>query len=384
MLHTKPADLVIERKGDEDDAAGIVTKAIGELTATVDARLKEVESKSDTSAIVARLEKLETKANRPGASGGVENKGGENTAETKAFGTYLRQGAVNPDEIKALNKATDTAGGYLVPDTFVAELLKNVVQFSPVRQYARVMSISSADVTMPKRTGTMTAAWVSETGNRSSTQQTYGQVTLTPHEAACYVDVSNQLLEDSAIDIANEISLDGAEEFGRLEGAAFVNGDGTGKPKGILAETLEEIVTAGAAAITADELINAFYDLPAFYRANATWGMNSGTLSAVRKLKTASGDYLWQPSLQAGQPELLLGRPVAELPDMEDIGAGNTPIVFGDFNQGYRIVDRVQLALLRDPFKLAENGQTRFHLRRRVGGGVVKAEALRKITNAAS
>lgn len=382
MLETRSA-LPLETRNTADPLAA-ATAAVEELRSAAEtartAHAAEVRTLTD------RLAAVETRLSRP--TGGSEQQA-ETPVEQRAFGNYLRYGSNAPvEELRALTVATDSAGGFLVPETFVAELLKGIVNFSPVRQYARVMQIGGSDVTMPKRTGTMTAAWVSETGDRSGSQPTYDQVKLTPFEAACYVDISNQLLEDAAFDLAGEVAFDGAEEFGRLEGAAFVSGDGNGKPKGILADTgIATIVTGAAATLgtaPADKLIDAFYSLPAAYRANATWGMNSTTLGTVRKLKDSQGNFLWQPGIQAGQPDTLLGRPVAELPDMPDVAAGATPIVLGDFNQGYRIVDRVSLALLRDPYKLAEKGQTRFHLRRRVGGGVVKADAFKLIKVAAS
>jgi HK97 family phage major capsid protein len=368
-----------------DDPLAAATQAVNELRTAAEER--NTAHQAEVRSLNDRLAAMETRLNRPGTGGSQQN---EPAPEQRAFLNYLRRGehGLAADEIRAMTVATDTAGGFLVPENFVAELLKGIVQFSPVRQYARVMQIGGAEVTMPKRTAGMTASWVTETGDRSATQPTYGEVKLTPFEAACYVDISNQLLEDSAINLASEVAIDGAEEFGRLEGAAFVSGDGNGKPKGILTDTgIASIVTGNASTLgtaPADKMIDAFYSLPAAYRANATWGMNSMTLAAVRKLKDSQGNFLWQPGLTAGQPETILGRPVAELPDMPDIAAGATPIVLGDFNQGYRVVDRVALALLRDPYSLATKGQTRFHLRRRVGGGVVKADAFKLIKVAAS
>lgn len=369
----------------EDDPMAEATRLVTEMQNAAEQR--HAAHQTEVRGLTDRIAQLETRLNRPGNQQEQRN---EPAPEQRAFTNYLRRGehGLSADEIRAMTVSTDSAGGFLVPENFVAELLKGIVQFSPVRQYARVMQIGGADVTMPKRTGTMTAAWVSETGDRSATQPTYGEVKLTPFEAACYVDISNQLLEDAAFDLASEVAFDGAEEFGRLEGAAFVAGDGVGKPKGILAETsIATVVTGNASTLgtaPADKLIDAFYALPAAYRASATWGMNALTLAAVRKLKDSQGNFLWQPGLVNGQPDTILGRPVAELPDMPDIGANALPIVLGDFNQGYRIVDRVSLALLRDPYSLATKGQTRFHLRRRVGGGVVKPDAFKLIKVAAA
>jgi HK97 family phage major capsid protein len=370
----------LEIREDNTDPLAVATAAVEEMRSAAEQR--HTAHQTEVRGLTDRIAQLETRLNRPGNQQEQRN---EPTVEQRAFNNFLRFGSTNltADEQRALTVSTDTAGGFLVPDNFVAELLRGIVNFSPVRQYARVMSIAGANVRMPKRTGTMTAAWVSETGDRTATQPTYGEVELTPHEAACYVDVSNQLLEDNAFNLESELAFDGAEEFGRLEGVAFVSGDGVGKPKGILADTsIATVITGNASTLgtaPADKMIDAFYALPAAYRANATWGMNALTLAAIRKLKDSQGNFLWQPGLTNGQPDTILGRPVAELPDMPDIGAAAMPIVLGDFNQGYRIADRVQLAVLRDPYSLAHKGQTRFHMRRRVGGGVVKPDAFKLI-----
>ena len=126
-------------------------------------------------------------------------------------------------------------------------------------------------------------------------------------------------------------------------------------------------------------LIDLFHSLPSAYRNVGVWLMNSKTIGAVRKLTTTPGVPLWIDSLAAGNPPTILGRPVIDCPDMPDVAANQFPIVFGDVASAYRIYDRVNLTLLRDPYTQATNGLVRFHARRRVGGDVVKAEAIRKL-----
>jgi HK97 family phage major capsid protein len=126
------------------------------------------------------------------------------------------------------------------------------------------------------------------------------------------------------------------------------------------------------------------YAIPALYRNRGTWVMNGSTLATIRKLKDGQNNYLWQPSYQAGQPETILGRPVVEAVDMPDVGSGTYPIIFGDFATGYRVVDRIGLSVLVNPYLLATTGITRFHATRRVGGGVIQAAALRKLKMATS
>lgn len=163
----------LETKSDNDNVES-VRAAIAALTGEVEKKSASFEELSE------RLAKLEAKAQRPAGAAANDN---EPNAEKKAFDDFLRKG-IMPAEQKALSVGTDTAGGFTVPEQFVNELLRNVTLFSPIRTYARVMQITSAEAKLPKRTGTLTAAWVSETGARSPSQPVYGQVTLTPYEAA--------------------------------------------------------------------------------------------------------------------------------------------------------------------------------------------------------
>lgn len=370
QLSTQPTDAAPEAETKDIDLS-----VFEEKQAAFDDRLSGLEGSVET--ITKTSQRIEQKLNRPGLSLETEKPG---EIEAKAFTHYLKSGL----ETKDLDKAT-SGGGFLAPTQFGNEIIKNLIQFSPVRQYARITNIGGSEYKTPKRTGTMTAAWVAEKAARSETQPTYDDVTLTPYEIACYVDVSNQLLEDNQYNLVNELSLDFAEEFGRLEGSAFINGDGSGKPSGILTDTdIPQVAGGHASQLQADALIDLFHALPSFYAANGAWGMNRTTIGAVRKLKDSNGRYLWTDPVSEGNPPSILGRPVVEMVDMPDVAANSLAVMFGDLNQGYRIVDRVSLSVMRDPYSIATTGQTRFHARRRVGGSVVKPEALRILKIATS
>ena len=243
---------------------------------------------------------------------------------------------------------------------------------------------------VPRRTGRPTAAWVGETETRSATESAYGQVEIPIDEIACYIDVSNKLLEDAAVDVAAEVAFDLAEEFGRAEGEAFISGNGVKKPLGLLNDTGLSYTASGSASVISDTdggangLIDLFYALAPFYRQRGVFMANGKTIAALRKLKDGQKQYLWQPSIAVGQPETFLGRPIVEAVDLPDIGAGTFPLLFGDFASAFRIYDRTTLSLLRDPYSQATSGLTRFHARRRVGARVVRAEAVRKLEIATS
>ncbi|SEB43495.1 phage major capsid protein, HK97 family [Nitratireductor aquibiodomus] len=379
-LETRSA-LPLEIRNDPsetNDPLAAATAAVEELrSASAEFRTRQEE---ELRAANDRIAALETRLNRPG-TGQQENRE-EPALERRAFSNFARYGVerMQADEVRALTVSTDTAGGYLAPEQFVQELDRNLVLFSPVRSVARVTPASAGEIILPKRTGTMTASWGGETDPATGTQPAYGQQKVNVYELKCYVDVSNTLLEDAAFNLEAELAFDFAEEFGRAEGAAFINGDGTGKPNGLLNTAGIDTLDTTGADLRADDLIDVFHDLPGAYAARAVWGMNRSVIGEVRKLKNSAGDYLWQDALTAGNPPTILGRPVVELPDMPDYPATDAealPIVFGDFKSAFRIFDRVNLSVLRDPYSQQVNGLVRFHARRRVGGGVTKTEALR-------
>jgi HK97 family phage major capsid protein len=350
--------LEFKEAGDGDDEAVAAIEALGkDLKSKLDGQSTEFKCAID------RIDQEIARLKRPG----TEKKSGEPTLETKAFETFVRKGreALTPEEVKSLNVSDDTAGGYLAPDQFVVELLRNVRLFSPVRQVARVMKTGSSAVLLPKRTGGMTSQWVGEKQARPETTVTFGEARYPVNEIACWVDVSNAILEDSEFDIVQLLAFEFAEEFGATEGTAFVNGYTPG---------------TDAAQLKADGLIDLFHAVKTPYRVDAVWGMNSTTLGAVRKLKDINGQYLLASAgINNAPADTILGKPVVEMTDLADIAANAFPIVFGSFSQGYRIFDRIALSVLRDPYSQATNGMTRFHGRRRVAGGVGKAEAIRKL-----
>lgn len=371
-------------EGDEADPVESVTKALGDLTKTVDDRLKAVEAKGDVAPLAARLDKLEAKMNRP--TGGGDQKA-EPTAERKAFGTYLRLGNAAPaEELKALSVSSDAQGGYLAPAELSTEFLRDLVEFSPIRAIASVRSTGSPSVAYPRRTGITNATWRGEMQPQTGSEPSFGQTEVVMKELATFVDISNQLLADSAGQADSEVRLALAEDFGQKEGAAFLKGDGVLAPEGLLtaagvASTQTSLAADwGVAGLLPLKLQDVKYSLPAAYRNRAVWLMNGTTLAAIQKIRDADGRGLWQPSLAAGQPETLLGRPVIEVPDMDDPGEFGTAIVFGDISTAYRIVDRVGLSILVNPYLRATEGITRIHATRRVGARVVQPAALRKIT----
>ncbi|MGQ0571593.1 MAG: phage major capsid protein [Armatimonadota bacterium] len=334
-----------------------------------------------------RLGEVETKLNRPDFRGQGDDK---KPSEAKtAFLKWARTGELTPEERKmllptnvegkVLTIGDATQAGYLAPVEYVREILKGVVEFSPLRSVARVRTTTAKAIQIPKRTGTFAASWVAETGTRAETTGLkYGLEEIAAHELYGLVDVSFAMLEDSAFDLEAELRVEFAEQFGVAEGTAFISGNAVGKPEGITTNTAVGTVNSGSAsAITADGLIKLFYGLKDAYAQAAVWVMRRATIQEVRLLKDTTNRYLWAPGLDGSQASEVLGKQIIEAVDMPAIAAGNKPISFGDFRRGYTIVDRLEIAVVRDPYTQAASGNIRFHARKRVGGQVTIAEAIK-------
>lgn len=368
----------------------------GESTALVDEKLAKMEAKMDsyedinqklTTAelnadnIKSQIEKLETIVTRPNS--GFESK--QVDEYMGAFDTYCRKGleGLDPVEKKALTVSNDSTGGYLAPPEYVRELIKDVTEISPIRSIARIRSTASRSIQVPKRTGTFAAQWVAESGTRSETTgYNVGLEELPAHEQYALVDISEQDLEDSVFDLEAEMQSEFAEQFAKAEGAAFVSGNAVGKPEGFMTNSSVSSIDSGSnTAITADNLITLVHNIKSDYGRNGTFVFNRSTLAAVRKLKDTAGQYVFQAgmSLQGGVTNTILGQPYVEATDMASIAQNAFPVAYGDFRRAYMIVDRVSLAVLRDPFTQATTGNVRYIARRRVGGQVILPEAITKL-----
>ena len=382
------APFEIKSDPDNENEAETVTKALGAFRAAVDDRLAALETKAALDAKTAdnkladRLKALEIRLNRPGT--GVELKSGNDNGEfeRKAFVNYMRSGVerMPADEAKALTVATGATAGYLAPVQFGAELIKLLVQYSPIRAYAKTVQISAPEIIYPRRTALLAAQWVAEIDPRAASAPAFEQLTLTPYELAVYVDVSNQLLEDNIYDLEGEVTQEFAQTFGVVEGAAFVDGNGVGKPTGLMVSTqIASMPSLVAAKIGLDDIVAMYHALPSIHAQNAVWVMNRTTLGTLRSIKDTIGRPLLIDPVTSGAATTLLGRPIVEALDFANIATGASPILFGDL-QGYRIVDRVGLTTLRDPFTLAAVGQTRLHARKRTGGDVTHPDRFIKLT----
>ncbi|SHJ10401.1 phage major capsid protein [Propionispora hippei] len=283
------------------------------------------------------------------------------------------------DVQNALQVGTDSEGGYLVPDEFERTLVEALEEENIFRQMATIITTSSGDRKIPVVATKGTASWVDEEGVIPEADDAFGQVSIGAYKLATMIKVSEELLNDSVFNLEQYIAKEFARRIGAKEEEAFFVGDGTGKPTGIFNATGGAglgITTASATAITIDEIMDLFYSLKSPYRKNAVFVTNDATVKTIRKLKDGNGQYLWQPSVTAGQPDTILNRPLKTSAYVQGIAAAAKTIAFGDFSY-YWVADRQGRAFQRLNELFAATGQVGFKATQRVDGKLILAEAIK-------
>ncbi|WP_163269013.1 phage major capsid protein [Chelativorans alearense] len=318
----------------------------------------------------------------------------EHLEHKQGFESYIRTGderQLRALEEKAMSYGSGQDGGYLVPEETEAMIGRRLAEISPIRSIASVRKVSTAVLKKPFAVTGPATGWVGETAPRPETaSSTLDELSFPTAELYAMPAATAALLEDSVVDLDAWIAGEIETAFAEQEGAAFVNGDGTNKPRGFLdyPQVADEawnwgnvgyLATGNAAGLPSmapsDKLIDLIYALKAGYRQNADWVMNRKTQATLRKLKDADDNYLWQPPATPGSRAMLAGFPVVEAEEMPDIAANATPIAFGDFGRGYLVVDRTGVRVLRDPY--SAKPYVLFYTTKRVGGGIQNFEAIK-------
>jgi len=282
----------------------------------------------------------------------------------------------HPTVHNVLQVGTDSDGGYLVPAEFERQIVSALDEYNIVRSIAKVIT-TNAERKIPIAATQSVAQWTAENAAITASSPTFDQKTLDAFKLTDLVKVSVELLQDSAFDIESYLSNDFARAFGAKEEEAFCIGNGTTQPTGIFTAAGGDVgvTLASATVITSDNLIDLIYSLKSPYRRNAVWLLKDSTIRMIRKLKDANGAYLWQPSLQEGQPDRLAGYPIHTSPYAPEVEADAFPIAFGDFSN-YWIADRAARSVQRLNELYAGNGQIGFLATERVDGKVILAEGI--------
>ncbi len=381
--------------GMAQDATADIMAAFEAYRQANDARLTEIEARASADPLTderlkridRRLEALTLKAARPDLSA-EDALADPDDPRRSAWTRYLRTGddsGVARLDTKALNTGTDEQGGYVAPPELDRMIEARLAQASPMRQIATVRQTSAGIFRKPVGLGAA-AAWAGETDARTETSApSLALLEFPAGELYAMPAATQALLDDSYADIDEWLADEVEAAFSAQESAAFVEGDGAGKPKGFLDYTIAPTASASwgqvgsvagdfTAADPVDQLIDLVYAPATPFRANGRFVMNRRTVSAVRKLKDGDGRYIWQPG-SGGEAATILGYPVTEVEDMPDIGSGNAAIAFGDFRRFYLIVDRQGARVLRDPY--SAKPYVLFYTTKRVGGGVQNFDAVR-------
>ncbi len=376
-------------KAKHEQEVTALKKGMGDVVVTeeverINAALTEIQTALDDQAKIQAAAKL--------GNGGVIGDIQADPEYTAAFKAHMRKGDRAPADIQAaMSKGTDSDGGYLAPiewDRTIGEKLKRI---SPMRANSRVITISVAGFKKFFSDRNVGSGWVGETASRpATTTPQIGVLDFTPGELYANPAISQQLLDDAAVDLEQWLGSEVDTEFSRQEGIGFLSGDGVNKPYGILTYVtgaanaarhpygaIKLMNSGDAAKVTTDGIIDMMYDLPSEFAAGAKLYMNRLSIGAVRKLKDAAGGYLWQPSMIEGQPSTLNATPIVEMPDMPLVAANNVAALYGDMEATYLVVDRVGIRVLRDPF--TNKPFVHFYTTKRVGGGVHNPEPMRAL-----
>ena len=375
------------------------SSAFEEFKATNDQRLGEIEKRGSADGLLegklerlnrvidghkAAMDRLSAERARPA----IEGKGGvlPDGEYKEAFSAYVKRG-----EEKALQVGVNADGGYVVPGEVESEITRLMTHISPIRAIAGVRQVSGSVYKRPITVTGPQTGWVGETASRpTTTSQTLAELSYPTTELYAMPAATTAFLDDAAVDVGQWIADEVNAAFAAQETTAFVTGDGNNKPSGFLnasksAEAswswgnLGYLVTGVSGAMPAsnasDVLIDLVYALKAGYRQNASWVMNRKVQGALRKLKDADGNYLWQPAAVADGRASFMGFPLVEAEDMPNMGANSFSVAFGDFRRGYLIVDRQGVSVLRDPF--SSKPYVLFYTTKRVGGGIADYDAIK-------
>ncbi|WP_395630587.1 phage major capsid protein [Aquidulcibacter sp.] len=371
-----------------------------------DQRLAEIEQKSSADVLLeekvdridrsltraqASLDRLSLAGLRPGTQPAVDSDRQEAKA---AWAGFMRRGdesALAAIEAKSLSVVVATDGGHVAPPEVQATIERRIFASSPMRRLASIRTTSATIFRKPIAISSPAVGWVAETGTRTETATPSLDLLSFPMgEVYAMAAATQTLLDDALLDMDQWLAGEIAESFSSAESIAFISGDGVNKPKGLLNYTAAPDATAtwgqlgylasgvaGAFPATnpVDRLVDLTYAPRTPYRANASFMMNRRTVGLVRKFKDTTGQYIWQPSLVAGQPATLLGFPVVECEDMPDVSASGLAIAFGDFEKGYLIVDRADVRVLRDPY--TAKPFVMFYVTKRLGGGIQNFDAIK-------
>lgn len=359
------------------------TATYEKMEADVVALGKEIDRLERQAAIDAELAKATSEpiTNQPSTGMSGESKTGRATdTYRREFWNAMRKKNFY-DVTNALQVGTDSEGGYLVPDEFERTLVEGLEEENFFRSLATIIQTTSGDRKIPVVSSKGEAAWIDEEGAFPESDDSFGQVTISAYKLATMLKISDELLNDSAFNLEGYIAKEFARRIGAKEEEAFFMGNSTGRPTGIFHTTggaSNGVTAASATAVTFDEVMDLYYSLKSPYRKKAVWLLNDTTVKALRKLKDNNGNYIWQPSVQLGAPDMILNRPLYTSSYVPAIAGGAKVMAFGDLSY-YWIADRQGRSFKRLNELYAATGQVGFLASERVDGKLILPEAVKTL-----
>lgn len=306
---------------------------------------------------------------------------------TKSFEEFMRtrgsEQNLSPEMQKALSVGVDPDGGYTVPTAQSNKIFSRMYEIDPMRELCNVITISTGAIEFPVDWSQAGYGWETETvaGAETTTPQ-FDRKRIPVHVIYAKPRATQTFLEDSAINVPDWLAMKVGERFGRAGNAAFVTGDGVGKPRGFLTYSDAAVGTIGYvdqvnmgadSTLTADGFITVKFTLLEYYMARATWLMNRSTVAAAMKLKTGDGQYIWSPGLTKDNHSTILNSTVRMSPTMPTIAANSLSVAYADFSEFYTIVDRLGITIQRDPYTVKPFVE--FYTRARMGGDATNYQA---------
>lgn len=294
----------------------------------------------------------------------------------REFYAMVRGGEFNPSILRNLEIATDAKGGYTVPTVLLNNVIKALNETNNLRQLGTVLTTSST-TNIPTMASKPTFALIAENGAYPTVDTTFGLKTIRAYKVGGTMLASDELLNDSGIDIANYIQGLMVDGIGDFEENKFVNGTGSGDYQGLATATVG-ITSASPTALTSDEILDMHYSVAAKYRPKASWLVSDAFEKAVMKLKDTTGRYIWQMGLSDGKPNTLNGRPVYNSAYLGGLVATAVPAVFGDLSY-FTIADRGTMTMKRLNELYAGTGQVGFQVSKRGDSRITLDEAIKTL-----
>lgn len=373
------AHAILTDKASTEDQLTEATRMMAEADAKED-RAKNIET------LEARERTYNEIAERPPVGETTVEARGESTSETeqRAFHGWLK-GDISNSEFRAQSVGTAVDGGYLVPTGFIPNLIETMKAYGPMNDGGPVTYLSTAtgnSLLIPTTNSTAKGSKVAENAAAAENALTFGQKQLDAYKyTSGVILVSNELMQDSAINLVDFITKAAGERLGRIINQELTIGDGVGDPEGIVTGATAGRTTTAANAISYDDLIKLEHSLDPSYWAKAGYMFNSTTLEALRLLKDADGRPLWTPSMVVGAPNTINGKPYYLNQDMANPTTGLISAIYGDFSK-YTARRVASVGIKRLDQNYAVNDQTGFVAFVRVDGALMDTTAIKRLTQA--